>query len=485
MKRKKIVIIVVIIILVAAGLFAYLKLHKKTAAVTYQTSQATKGTLISTVSGSGNIVVSLSANVSPSISGTVANLKVSVGDQVKKGQTLFTITNADLDVTVSKAYTTLLQARQKLTQANSDLTTAKQDYNDLKKSAVTQAQLVYDQANQNLLQAKYQLEQDENMLEKYEDENTENAGTHSVVEINVMKQKIVVDKTTISAKESDVISSKSDLAKAKAGTSTNITAAKAKVDAAEINVQAAKNDAQSAELDYNNQKETAGQRTVTAPIAGTVTTINVADGDTLGSSSSGNASGSNSSSSSGSTAIVIQDLTSLKATIQINEVDIASLKVDQKASMTFDAISDLTLTGKVEKVDTTGTVSQGVVSYSATIGFDSLDSKVKPEMSVNATITTAVKQDALIVPSSAVKTSGTNHYVQILQNGSPVQQTVEIGASNDTQTEITSGLTEGTSVVTQTITAGQTSTSTNTNSSRNTGGGFGGGAEIIGGPGGF
>jgi hypothetical protein len=136
--------------------------------------------------------------------------------------------------------------------------------------------------------------------------------------------------------------------------------------------------------------------------------------------------------------------------------------------MTFDAITDLTLTGKVEKVDTLGTSSQGVVTYSATIGFDALDERVRSEMSVNAVITINVKQDVVIVSSSAVKTEGTTSYVQILKDGAPVKQTVEIGSSNDTQVEITSGLSEGTSVVTQTITAN--SSSTNSSSSISTGG---------------
>jgi len=479
-KRKKLIIVVVIIVLLGGGVFAYFHFHKKTASVTYQTAQATKGTLTATVSGSGNIVVSESADVKPSISGTVANLKVSVGDEVKKGQALFTITNDDLDVTVSKAYTTLLQARQKLTDAKSSLDTAKQDYNSLLKSAVTEAQLAYDQANQNLLQAKYQFEQDEDTLQKYEDENEENSGTHTQVEIYLTEQKITVDKTTITSKESEVFSAKNDLARAKAGTSSTISVAKSKVDSAEVNVQTAENDVNAAQLDYDNQKKTAAERTVTAPINGTLSAVNVGNGDQLGSTSSSNAS---SSSASNSAAITIQNLSSLKAVVDINEVDIAKVKVDQKASMTFDAISDLTLTGKVEKVDTVGTSTQGVVSYSATIGFDSLDERVRPEMSVNTTITTEVKQDVLIVSSSAVKTSGTTHYVQILENGSPVQQTVEIGATSDTQTEITSGLSEGTSVVTQTITANQTST-TNTNSSRSNTRNFEGDGMITG-PGGM
>jgi HlyD family secretion protein len=475
MKRKKMIILLVVVLLIGAGTFLYFRLHKKTATVTYQTGQVTKGTLVSSVSGSGNISVASSANINPSISGTVADLKVAVGDVVKQGQTLFTITNPDLDVTVGKAYTTLLQAQQKSTQAQADLTTAKQAYNDAKKGAVVKAQLAYDQAAQALAQAKLQREQDQATLTKYQNENTSTAGTHSDYEINAAKQKITADSATIASKESDVVSAQSDLTKAKAGTSTDITDAKTKVDSATINVQAAENDVKSAQLDYANQQKTAAERTVTAPIDGTVTTVNIANGDEL--------SNSNNSSSTTNTPIVIQDLTSLKAVVSINEVDIASVKVGQTSSMTFDAVSGLTLTGKVEKVDSTGTSTQGVVSYSATVGFDSLDTKVKPEMSVNVTITTDVKQDVLIVASGAVKTSGTSHYVQILQNGSPIQQTVEIGSTNDTQTEITSGLSEGDSVITQTITA--STSSTNTSSSPSEGGAqnFVGGG--ISGPGGI
>jgi RND family efflux transporter MFP subunit len=444
---------------------------------TYQTAAATKGTLISTVTGTGNITVSSSANISPSISGTVTGLKVAVGDQVKSGQTLFTIVNDDLDVTVSKAYTSLLQSQQKLSQAQSDLTTSKQDYEKVKKTAVTQAQLTYDQAVQALAQAKVQLSQDQAALDKYEADNEADSDAHSDYEISLAEKKITVDYSTIKSKESDVLSTQTDLAKAKAGTSDNITSSKAKVDTATINVQAAENDVASAKLDYENQQKTASERTVTAPISGTVTTVNVKNNDELGSSGTGN---NSSATNNGSTAtIVIQDLTSLKAVVSINEVDIASLKVGQKASLTFDAVSDLTQTGSVEAVDTAGTSTQGVVTYSATVGFDSLDSKVKPEMSVNATITTGVKQDVLMVSSSAVKTSGTAHYVQILKDGSPVQQTVEIGSTSDTQTEITSGLSEGDSVITQTITSGSSSTNSNTNSSRNNSGFDVGGGQMF------
>ncbi|MDD5433706.1 MAG: hypothetical protein PHE77_03610, partial [Candidatus Pacebacteria bacterium] len=58
------------------------------------------------------------------------------------------------------------------------------------------------------------------------------------------------------------------------------------------------------------------------------------------------------------------------AEISLNEVDVAKVKIGQRAIITFDAIDELEITGKVEDVDTIGTVSQGVVSYNVKIIFD-------------------------------------------------------------------------------------------------------------------
>src|SRR5258708_279566 len=85
-------------------------------------------------------------------------------------------------------------------------------------------------------------------------------------------------------------------------------------------------------------------------------------------------------------------------------------------------------------------------------------------MSVTANVITDVKQDVITVPNSAIKQSGNQKYVQLLVNGLPQQKNVETGISNDTDTEITSGLSGGESVITQTITNSTTSTTQNTSS---------------------
>ena len=102
-------------------------------------------------------------------------------------------------------------------------------------------------------------------------------------------------------------------------------------------------------------------------------------------------------------------------------------------------------------MDSLGTLSSGVVSYNVTINFDTIDPRIKPGMSVSASIITVVKQDVITVPNSALKSQGGSSYVQILKNNIPEQVLVEIGIANNTHTEIVSGISVGDSIVTQTI----------------------------------
>lgn len=207
--------------------------------------------------------------------------------------------------------------------------------------------------------------------------------------------------------------------------------------------------------------------TVRAPFDGLVSNVDAKVGDAV------------SSGTTVATLITTQHL----ADISLNEVDVAKVALGQKVVLTFDAIEGLSLTGEVADIASLGTVSQGVVSYDVKISFDTQDNRIKPGMSVSASIITDVRQDVLLVPNSAVKTQGGSTYVQVLLNGALQRQSVEVGVSNDTSTEITSGVTEGTPVVTQTIDPSATSTSSS--STQRSGGslipGLGGGSFRIGG----
>ena len=193
------------------------------------------------------------------------------------------------------------------------------------------------------------------------------------------------------------------------------------------------------------------------------------------------------------TIIATQNLVDLS----VNEFDAAKIAVGQKATLTFDAIPDLSLTGTVVQVDPAGTVSQGVVTYGVEISLDTQDSRVKTGMSVNATIQTAVAEDVLVVPSAAIKTTNGMSYVQVFSpplaassTGStasqgvvsatpPINVTITTGISDTTNTEVLSGLTAGEQIVIRTTTGAATTVKTTaaaaTSRTTGAGGGFGGG----------
>ena len=175
------------------------------------------------------------------------------------------------------------------------------------------------------------------------------------------------------------------------------------------------------------------------------------------------------------------------AEISLNEVDAAKIEVGQKATLSFDAIEGLTITGEVIEVDLIGAVSQGVVSYIVKIGFDTGDDKVRSGMTVSANIITDMKQDVLTVLSSAVKTQGNVSYVEIVDEDIPPTQTgqtagvllltlptqapVVLGLASDESVEIISGLTEGDQYVVRKITTATTSQSTSASAPSLLGGG--------------
>lgn len=230
-------------------------------------------------------------------------------------------------------------------------------------------------------------------------------------------------------------------------TEQEVASARAQVTSAQASLEQAQNN-------YDNT-------IITAPFDGQMADMAVQTGDQV----------------SGSTVIGTLITTQKIATLSLNEVDAAKIKVGDKVITTFDAVEGLTITGQVLQINMLGTVSQGVVTYTVKISFDTQDDRVKPDMSANCEIITAAKTDVIAVPNAAVKTDGSsNYYVQMLDtNGSPVNKTIQVGIANESMTEIISGLNENDKVVTQTIVTGATASQTTTKNS-----GFGG---ILGGGG--
>lgn len=166
-------------------------------------------------------------------------------------------------------------------------------------------------------------------------------------------------------------------------------------------------------------------------------------------------------------------------TINLTEIDIPKIKIGNLATLTFDALTGKTYTGKIISIDTIGTVSSGVINYPTIIMLDNNLPEILPNMSASANIITQSKNDVLLLPTGAIQNQNGQTTVRVLRNGQVEQIAVEVGISSDTQIEITSGLSEGDTVVTSTTsTASQLNSQTQSPFSAFGNRSFGGGAVI-------
>lgn len=243
-------------------------------------------------------------------------------------------------------------------------------------------------------------------------------------------------KTAIVNAERDIAEAQESLADLQAGTDP------LDIEAQQLAIQQREN----ALLDA---RQTLADYYVRAPFDGVIAELDVRKGESV----------------SSGTAIATLITTQKIAEITLNEIDAARVKVGQKATLAFDAVPELSITGDVADIDTVGTVSSGVVSYGVKIAFDVQDDRIKPGMSLSVAIITESKPNVLLVPTSAVKTSGSGSFVEIFVNGTPRRTAVTVGSSSDTMIEITDGLAEGDQVVTQTV-SGTSSTQSSTKSSQ-------------------
>ncbi|WP_462413128.1 efflux RND transporter periplasmic adaptor subunit [Neobacillus sp. Marseille-QA0830] len=203
---------------------------------------------------------------------------------------------------------------------------------------------------------------------------------------------------------------------------------------------------------------TDGSDPITAPAAGTITTVSVAEGQRV---------------TSGQTVAHLTNYSDFQTVIQVDELDISKVKVDQTAEITASAFSDKTYTGKVTAVAEEGTSSNGVSTFDVTIHIENPEN-LKIGMSTEANILTESKNDALYVPVDAVYTNGDQKYVIVVSgsdSSSTEQKTVKTGIANEDNVEITEGVSEGDTLQ---LPALATSNSTSSTTSGRSMQGFGG-----------
>lgn len=409
-KKKRTWIIAVILLLVILIIFAVIK-GQSGSGLPVSVEAAKIGDIIETVSANGKIQPAQDVIISPYISGEVVELYVKEGDEVKAGDLLVKI---DPEIYIS---------------------------------AYERAQANLNSQQANLANAKARLAQSE--------------ASYKNTKISYERNKKLWEEDVISQAEYDAALA-------------NFEVAKAEVDAAKQTVASAEFAISSAKATLREAKDNLTKTTVSAPRDGTVSKLNVEQGERVAGASQFSA---------GTEIMRIANLQHMEVNVEVNENDIVRVSLNDTCTIEVDAYLNQEFLGVVTEIatsaNTVGVSAEQVTNFDVKImvlpeSYENLIpednpnySPLRPGMSATVEIRTEYAYDVLIIPIGAVTTRSDTtenneidrsteddrnrdvvEVVFVYDDGFARMQEVEIGIQDNTNIEIKSGLEEGEEVVT-------------------------------------
>ncbi len=409
LKNKKIrnwsiaVVTVVAVILVGLGF---------SSAKTVSATAATEAKVVSldvteTVEASGSLEAQPFASLDWKTSGTVEAVNVKPGDFVKAGDILLTLQPESTSASIVSAQADLVTAQKNLEDLlNSDSDLA-QDIIDLK-----DAQEKYDSAAYHL---KYlQTEKRIPLVDSDVYVNQTARGYEYQYKTRHYKGPATEDMLTEAANDLELkratledLQRKVDRLKDK---DQDILAAQAKVDAAQATV---------------------NTLSIIAPFDGEVLSVNDRAGDVV---------------TTGDLSVNVADMNHLYVETQVDESDIANVKLGNQAEVTLDAVTGVTLTGKVTAINPVGEVVSGLVKYTVRVDLDKVKDKTFLPLgtTANVVIQTKAATATLAVAIAAIQNDSAGEYVWVVQSdGSANRIDIVSGALIGDQVAISGDLKDG------------------------------------------
>lgn len=167
---------------------------------------------------------------------------------------------------------------------------------------------------------------------------------------------------------------------------------------------------------------------VLAPISGTVILRSVEPGQTF----------------TGSDAVfVMSDRLTVKA--QVDETDIAQIRLRQPAQLVLDAYPDRPFAGRVDQIAYDAKTVNNVTTYEVDLVPDQTPAFMRSGMTANVSFVMDTRRNVLLVPNAAVKSRNGDSYVLLASakpNGTPVEKRIKTGLSDGKHTEVLEGVTE-------------------------------------------
>ena len=490
---KKITAVMCVAAVAAAVLLPKTSKKDVQASTQYVEAALERRDITNTFSGSGTISAANTYTVKSLVKGTVLTADFDVGDTIEKGTVLYTIDSSDVATSVEKAQLALEQAQRSYDDAadaqyirsviggtvasikvkagdyvtaGQEIATVRDDSSlllTLEFPAADASNFAVGQAAQVILNG---------TIETLSGTVQAVAGTDTISSGNLLVRTVTIavpnnGSLTTAQAASASINGVSALASArfdyqhqqtvtatasgtvsavcvKEGTAVAANTAIVQLSGTELSrqVQSAADSLLNAQLSMSDTEKQMENYTITSPISGTVIQKNVKAGDTVGTDTA-----------SGETLCTIYDLSYLEMTLNVDELEILSIKEGQTVTIKADAISDRTFTGVVTSVSAAGTTTGGTTTYPVTIRIDDTGDLL-PGMNATAEIEVSSAENALTIPNGAVvrgnyvlvtkdSPSAVNAVQDMTAPDGYVYVKITTGTSDNDSIEVTGGLQEG------------------------------------------
>jgi len=212
---------------------------------------------------------------------------------------------------------------------------------------------------------------------------------------------------------------------------------------------------QAAEISLYTAKLNIMKTAIISPIDGMIVSINLKENYSISAEEF---------SSKPAYGLVDTNISNMKFTGTVDEIDIMKVAKEQKATITVDAITGKTLTGTVQFISPYGAKSGSVIKFNVQIKLDPTDAPLRGGLTSTAEIMTASATNALLVPLSVIiSTPGGSMVTVVKSDGTTEMRKVTLGLQNFEYAEVKSGLSEGEKV--QVVTKQTLGTAVKTNTS--------------------
>jgi HlyD family secretion protein len=229
--------------------------------------------------------------------------------------------------------------------------------------------------------------------------------------------------------------------------------ARSVLDSARANVNAIEQRIQQARANVAAARDTLSKTTMTAPMAGIITALPVEEGEVAVIGTMNNP---------GTKLLTIADMSVVEAVMEVDETDIPTVKVGQRATVTIDAYPNKTYTGVVTEVGSSPMTGAGAsasaeaVNFEVKIQLENPPPGVRPGFSASADIITGTRAKSLAIPIQALvvreKKTGNKSVdeegVYVHKDGKAQFVPITTGLAGDSNIEVVRGLSDGQEIVT-------------------------------------